>query len=324
MAHFEHHVFGRYEPYDLGGECPTRRSTTAVDGSTAVITLDRPEELNTIVPPMLEELDAAVTSAIRDREVKVILLQGAGRSFCAGFNFADGFRYWDEDIATDGEWDAGRDLIMVTSQAIGLGAALHVAVAQPEAGDRPGARVVRRRRQRDGAVRGHRHRLGRRPHRDAVLAHVGLPSRGHVGLPARAREGEGARAHRPAVSGARGRARSASSTRRARSSELRGGDARARGALASIPASQLACMKLVVNQAYENMGLTSTQLLGSVMDSMMRNTPEARDFIDQADARGRRRGCRRARRALRRLQPGDARRQAGPAHVVRAGRARQT
>jgi len=56
--------------------------------------------------------------------------------------------------------------------------------------------------------------------------------------------------------------------------------------LATIPASQLACMKLVVNQAYENMGLTSTQLLGSVMDSMMRNTPEARAWIDKAEAEG--------------------------------------
>jgi enoyl-CoA hydratase/carnithine racemase len=55
-----------------------------VAGTTAIVTLDRPDALNTIVPPMLEELDAAVTAAIRDRAVKVILLQGAGSSFCAG------------------------------------------------------------------------------------------------------------------------------------------------------------------------------------------------------------------------------------------------
>ena len=91
----------------------------AVDGTTAVITLDRPDDLNTIVPPMLEELEAAVTTAIRDPDVKVILVQGAGRSFCGGFNFGEGFRYWDDDIATEGTWDAGRDLIMVTSQALG-------------------------------------------------------------------------------------------------------------------------------------------------------------------------------------------------------------
>lgn len=56
--------------------------------------------------------------------------------------------------------------------------------------------------------------------------------------------------------------------------------------LATIPASQLAAMKLIVNQAYENMGLQSTQLLGSVMDSMLRNTPEALNFIKVAEERG--------------------------------------
>ena len=56
--------------------------------------------------------------------------------------------------------------------------------------------------------------------------------------------------------------------------------------LASIPLSQLTAMKLVVNQAYENMGLTSTQLLGSVLDGMLRNTPEALEFIDVAERDG--------------------------------------
>jgi enoyl-CoA hydratase len=43
--------------------------------------------------------------------------------------------------------------------------------------------------------------------------------------------------------------------------------------------SQLAAMKLVVNQAYENMGLRSTQLLGSVIDGNLRNTPEAQRWV---------------------------------------------
>ncbi|WP_461423544.1 enoyl-CoA hydratase-related protein [Ketobacter sp.] len=56
--------------------------------------------------------------------------------------------------------------------------------------------------------------------------------------------------------------------------------------LAEIPVSQLAAMKLVVNQAYENMGLRNTQVLGSVLDGMMRNTPEAHAFIDKAISEG--------------------------------------
>ena len=56
--------------------------------------------------------------------------------------------------------------------------------------------------------------------------------------------------------------------------------------LASIPLSQLAAMKLIVNQAAENMGLKSTQLLGSVLDGLMRNTPEALAFIEYAQKAG--------------------------------------
>jgi enoyl-CoA hydratase len=56
--------------------------------------------------------------------------------------------------------------------------------------------------------------------------------------------------------------------------------------LANIPASQLAAMKLIVNQAYENMGLHSTQTLGPILDGLMRNTPDAKAFIDKASAEG--------------------------------------
>jgi enoyl-CoA hydratase len=56
--------------------------------------------------------------------------------------------------------------------------------------------------------------------------------------------------------------------------------------LAAIPPSQLAAMKLVVNQAYENMGLASTQALGPILDGLMRNTPEAHAFIELAEREG--------------------------------------
>ena len=57
-------------------------------------------------------------------------------------------------------------------------------------------------------------------------------------------------------------------------------------ALAGLPSSQLAAMKLIVNQAYENMGLASTQLLGPVLDGLMRNTPDAHRFIELAEREG--------------------------------------
>ena len=54
--------------------------------------------------------------------------------------------------------------------------------------------------------------------------------------------------------------------------------------MANIPVSQLAAMKLLVNQAYENMGLRTTQLLSSILDGLMRHTPEGlawRRLIDE-------------------------------------------
>jgi enoyl-CoA hydratase len=56
--------------------------------------------------------------------------------------------------------------------------------------------------------------------------------------------------------------------------------------LARIPSSQLAAMKLVVNQAYENMGLGATQALGPILDGLMRNTPDALEFIARAESEG--------------------------------------
>ena len=56
--------------------------------------------------------------------------------------------------------------------------------------------------------------------------------------------------------------------------------------LASIPASQLAAMKLVVNHAFENMGISSTQVLGPILDGLMRNTPDALAFVDRAQDEG--------------------------------------
>ena len=57
--------------------------------------------------------------------------------------------------------------------------------------------------------------------------------------------------------------------------------------LASVPLSQLAAMKLVVNQAYDNMGLASTQKLGPILDGLMRNTPGRAALDRGCGARGR-------------------------------------
>jgi len=55
----------------------------------ARITLNRPERLNAITAQMPAEIRRAVERANADDEVHVIVLQGAGRAFCAGYDLQD-------------------------------------------------------------------------------------------------------------------------------------------------------------------------------------------------------------------------------------------
>jgi enoyl-CoA hydratase len=57
-------------------------------GRIARITLNRPEVLNAIDGDLPRELAEAVASADGDPEVHVIVLAGAGRAFCAGYDLA--------------------------------------------------------------------------------------------------------------------------------------------------------------------------------------------------------------------------------------------
>ena len=56
--------------------------------------------------------------------------------------------------------------------------------------------------------------------------------------------------------------------------------------LKTIPWSQLAAQKMMVNHAYEQQGLGAVQTLGPIMDGIMRNTPDALTWIDKAERDG--------------------------------------
>jgi 2-(1,2-epoxy-1,2-dihydrophenyl)acetyl-CoA isomerase len=56
----------------------------AVSDGVATLTLNRPEKLNAYVPEMGDEVVAAFRHARESREVRAVILTGAGRGFCAG------------------------------------------------------------------------------------------------------------------------------------------------------------------------------------------------------------------------------------------------
>jgi enoyl-CoA hydratase/carnithine racemase len=61
-----------------------------VDGPAAVITLNRPEQLNAFTATMLTELLAAFDQAEADDAVRAIIMTGAGRAYCAGADLSSG------------------------------------------------------------------------------------------------------------------------------------------------------------------------------------------------------------------------------------------
>jgi enoyl-CoA hydratase len=257
----------------------------ATDGPVATITLNRPEALNTIVPPMPDEVEEAVAVATRDAGVKVIVLRGAGRAFCAGYDFGDGFRHWDDAITTDGAWDAGKDFAMATAPQLSptqkfmsVWRTCKPVIAQVHGwcvgGGSDFALCA------DLVVASEDAVIGT-PYSRMWGAYLSGMWIYRLGL---------AKAKEHALTGRPLTGRQAADVELINQAvpfgELEATVARLASDLARIPSSQLAAMKLIVNQAYENMGLAATQTLGPILDGLMRNTPEARQFIAQAERDG--------------------------------------
>ena len=59
-----------------------------VEDRIATVTLNRPDRLNAWTPTIEREVRQAMTQATADDEVRVIILTGAGRGFCAGADMA--------------------------------------------------------------------------------------------------------------------------------------------------------------------------------------------------------------------------------------------
>lgn len=259
----------------------------AVDPQTrvATVSLNRPDRLNTIVPPMPDEVQDAVTRASHDPDVKVLVVRGIGRSFCAGYDFGGGFHHWDEQITTDGAWDPGKDFAFATSQ-------LHAPTQKFMSVWRTPKPVI---------VQVHGWCVGGGSDfalcGDLVIASEDA----RIGTPYSRMWGAAlsgmwiyrlglAKAKEHALLGRALSGREAADAGLVNEAvpfaELEATVARRAAQLASIPSSQLAAQKLVVNHAYEQMGLASTQTLGPILDGLMRNTPDARRFVALAQEEG--------------------------------------
>jgi len=252
------------------------------DGAVATLTLSRPERLNAIVPELIDDLEAGLDRAEADDAIRVVRLRGAGRAFCAGYDIGWGAEAMHE--AEDGAaWDAIADRRMMSRYVrayMRLWRSPRPVIAQVHGFCVGGGT--------DLALCS-----------DLIVcaedARIGYPPARVWGSPTTAmwiyRLGA-ERAKRLLLTGdpldGRRAVEWGLASECAPEAELDAAAAALAARVAQLPANQAQMMKLLVNQAYDQMGLPVTQLIGTLLDGAARHTPEGAAFTRAAmeDVRG--------------------------------------
>lgn len=253
-----------------------------VDERLARVTLNRPERLNAINRAMPGEIQAAVAEANRDDRVHVIVLRGAGRAFCAGYDLDWGTKVEHESQQrAGGVWDPVQDLRMMGSNVraymslwesakpvvagihgycVGGGTDLVLCADQIVAAD-------------DVRFGYPPSRVWGTPTTALWVYRVGLERAKRLLLTGDSIDGKSA-----AEIGLVGKSVPAAQL----DAEVDGLARR----MALLPINQLVMLKLLVNQTFENMGLRTTQMLGTMFDGAARHTPEGVAWRDLAMEKG--------------------------------------
>ena len=243
----------------------------------ATLTLNRPDRLNTITPELAQDVREALAAANEDDAVRAVRLRGAGRLFCAGYDIDWGARMM-EEAESGRPWDPMADLRLMSRFVFDTYMALwrspKPVIAQVHGycvgGGTDFALCS------DLIVCAEDCRIGYPPARvwgsptTAMWAYrLGLERAKRLLLTGDALDG------RTAVEW--GLASLAVPADELDDTAL--GLARR---VARLPANQLHMMKLLVNQAYEQMGLHVTQIIGTLLDGAARHTPEGVAFTRRA------------------------------------------
>ncbi len=266
-----------------------------VDGRVATITLNRPERMNAIDGRMPSELADAVARANADNGVHVIVVTGAGAGFCAGYDLVEyaerpGVRPGSQlgsGTQPPGEtepvppWDSMADFYGMyrnTQDFMSLWRSYKPTVAKVNgpavAGGSDIALCC------DIIIMADEARIGYPPARvwgcpttAMWLYRLGAERAKRMLLTGDLIYGpEAARLGLCLESVPR-----AQLDRRVREIALR---------MAAVPRNQLMMQKLMINQAFENMGLATTQMIATLFDGIARHTPEGAWFKRRAEQAG--------------------------------------
>ena len=254
----------------------------AVDGRIARITLNRPERLNAIVPAMPREIRLAVERANADDDVHVIVLEGAGRAFCAGYDlkdFAEG--HIDSPCTQSMPWDPMIDYRTMkgfTDDFFSLWRSYKPTIAKVQgfavAGGSDIALCC------DLVVMADDAKIGYMPARvwgcptTAMWVYrLGAEKAKRMLLTGDTIDGRTAKEWGLVIDAVP-------------EAELEAAVMNLAQRMASVPKNQLMMQKLMINQAYDNMGLANTQMIATLFDGITRHSPEGQWFKQYAEEKG--------------------------------------
>jgi enoyl-CoA hydratase/carnithine racemase len=254
----------------------------AVERRIARITLNRPERLNAINEKMPGEIRRAIEAANADDRVHVIVLAGAGRAFCAGYDlkkFAEGDpeNRWTQPMP----WDPMRDYRAMkanTEDFFSIWRSYKPVICKVHgyavAGGSDIALCA------DLVVMADDARIGYMPARvwgcptTAMWVYrLGAEKAKRMLLTGDTIDGKTAKAWGLVYDSVPAAKLDAAVTALAKR-------------MAGVPKNQLMMQKLMINQAYENMGLASTQMIATLFDGITRHSPEGLWFKGYAEQNG--------------------------------------
>ena len=245
----------------------------------AYVTLDRPHALNAIDRHMPGEIRQAVALAEDDPEVHVIVLAGAGRSFCAGYDLKE---FAEHGVGTqDVVWDPIRDyrgMKRNTDDFFTLFRSLKPTIAKVQGHAVAGGSDIAL--SCDLVVMADDARIGYMPARV-----WGCPTTAMWVYRLGAE-----RAKRMLLTGDTIDGRTAADwglvLEAVPAADLDDRVEALADRIAGVPINQLVMQKLMINQAYDNMGLAGTQVLATLFDGITRHSPEGRWFQSFAAEHG--------------------------------------
>lgn len=249
------------------------------DGRIGRITLNRPEVLNAIDDDLPGQLAAAVAQANADQSVHVIVLAGAGRAFCAGYDLtAYAETAGGNNVTQDMPWDPMKDYAFMmrnTEHFMSLWRSYRPVICKVHGYAVAGGSDIAL--CSDLVVMGETAKIGYMPVRV-----WGCPTTAmwvyRLGLEGAKRmlftgdKIDGVEAERIGLI-----------HKAVPDDELDAYVEALAERMASIPVNQLMMQKLMINQAAENMGLRTTQMLATVFDGITRHSPEGMNFKHRAE-----------------------------------------